>query len=231
MLPLSPFSFFPFLTARQIAKSDLGMSMLRGEYESMRLLHAIAPVNVVAPLARGACASQADHYFYISAFHDLADEQPDVSAFCAMTAHLHTSSANLFEWGEIRPVPGGRIGFHVITHMGTFPQDNGWADTWEAFFARGLCRILAVEADVQGRSEVLDAAAAGLLGKVIPRLLRPLETGGRRIRPALVHGDLQIRNVKTNRATGQPIVFDAGSFWAHNECESAPIAVGCTDRT
>ena len=73
-------------------------------------------------------------------------------------------------------------------------------------------RILAIETDTQGRSEELDALAADLLDKAIPQLLRPLETRGRSIRPALIHGDLQIRNVKTDKATGRPTVFDAGSF-------------------
>lgn len=79
-------------------------------------------------------------------------------------------------------------------------------------------RILAYEIDAQGRLEELNLLASDLLEKVIPRLLRPLETRGRSIRPVLIHGDLQIRNVKTEKDTLQPMFFDAGSFWGHNEC-------------
>lgn len=184
----------------------------------MLLLHSFAPDNVVEPVAWGACASQSDHYFYISGFHDLVDEEPNIPAFCAMTAQFHRKSADLFERGEIHPEPRGRFGFHVTTHMGKFPQDNTWADSWERFFTNGMRRILACETDAQGRSEELDSSVASLLGKVIPRLLRPLETHGKEIRPTLIHGDLQIRNVKTDKKTNRPTVFDAGSFWGHNEC-------------
>ena len=40
--------------------------------------------------------------------------------------------------------------------------------------------------------------------KVIPRLLRPLETGGRQIKPSLVHGDLYSGNVSVDAVTGGP---------------------------
>lgn len=56
--------------------------------------------------------------------------------------------------------------------------------------------------------------------KVILRLLRPLETGGRSIRPTLIHGDLWHGNAETDAETGQPIIFDAASFYAHNECKT-----------
>ena len=59
-----------------------------------------------------------------------------------------------------------------------------------------------------------------LISKVIPRLLRPLETGGRQIQPRLVHGDLWDGNTSTDIATDMPVIFDAASFYAHNECKT-----------
>ncbi|KAM7190383.1 Fructosamine kinase domain containing protein [Rhypophila sp. PSN 637] len=204
----------------KIAKGDLGMSMIRCEYESMVLLRQIIADSVVRPIAWGTCSSEPNHHFYVSKFHHLVDEPPDVSEFCRIAARLHILSANLLEQGKItQPMPGGRFGFHVTTHMGAFPQDNEWTDSWEHFFARGMRRILAYETDAQGRSEEFDSLAAGLLDRVIPRLLRPLETKGRIVRPVLVHGDFQIRNVKRDTETRQLILFDAGSFWDYNECE------------
>lgn len=58
----------------------------------------------------------------------------------------------------------------------------------------------------------------GLLQKVIPRLLRPLETGGNSITPALVHGDLWFGNAAVAEDFA-PIVYDSSSFYAHNECK------------
>ena len=57
-----------------------------------------------------------------------------------------------------------------------------------------------------------------LFDQVIPRLLRPLGTEGRSIRPVLVHGDLWQGNVATNAETGVPTSFDPAVWWVHNEC-------------
>ena len=59
-----------------------------------------------------------------------------------------------------------------------------------------------------------------LFRKVIPRLLRPLESGGRSISPSLVHGDLWYGNAGIINELGEGIVYDPASFWAHNECTS-----------
>ena len=59
--------------------------------------------------------------------------------------------------------------------------------------------------------------AEAIITKVIPRLLRPLETGGRQIRPVLVHSDLWDGNASTNRLSGMPVVFDAACIYGHNE--------------
>ena len=57
-----------------------------------------------------------------------------------------------------------------------------------------------------------------MVSKVIPRLLRPLETDGRSVKPSLVHGDLWCGNVAIDVATDLPLVYDPSSFYAHNEC-------------
>lgn len=58
-----------------------------------------------------------------------------------------------------------------------------------------------------------------VMDKVVPRLLRPLETGGRSITPCLVHGDLWDGNASVDVDTGRPIIFDGAPLYAHNECE------------
>ena len=70
--------------------------------------------------------------------------------------------------------------------------------------------------------------ATPFFDKVVPRLLRPLETGGRSIRPSLIHGDLWHGNAETDAETGEPVIFDAASFYAHNECKSAKTLVAAT---
>jgi protein-ribulosamine 3-kinase len=80
-------------------------------------------------------------------------------------------------------------------------------------------RMLELEEIAQGPSEELDQLLVPLYEKVIPRLLRPLEIGGRQVQPCLVHGDLWYGNALMDLATDKPITFDACAFWAHNECE------------
>jgi protein-ribulosamine 3-kinase len=43
---------------------------------------------------------------------------------------------------------------------------------------------------IHGQNDDLDELKKHLFEKVIPRLLRPLETGGRSITPCLIHTDL-----------------------------------------
>ena len=64
-----------------------------------------------------------------------------------------------------------------------------------------------------------------IINKAIPRLLRPLETGGRSIAACLVHGDLWDGNTGVDRKTGKPVIFDACSLYAHHECKHDGIAV------
>ena len=53
--------------------------------------------------------------------------------------------------------------------------------------------------------------------KVLPHYLRPLETGGRAVKPCLVHTDLWPGNVKYSAENKKIRVFDANGLWAHNE--------------
>jgi protein-ribulosamine 3-kinase len=70
----------------------------------------------------------------------------------------------------------------------------------------------------QGPCPEIDKLQKLLVEKVIPRLLRPLESNGRSIRPCLVHGDLWHGNASTSSDTNEPYAFDSCALWAHNEC-------------
>ena len=86
--------------------------------------------------------------------------------------------------------------------------------------------MLALEEEARGPSDELKQLSEPLLTKVIPRLLRPMESNGRRIEPVLIHGDLWFGNVSVRRDTQQPMMFDASAFWGHNECRiSVPICL------
>lgn len=94
---------------------------------------------------------------------------------------------------------------------------NEWTDTWEEFFTREFRSNLEWAQQKRGRHHGLDEAAERFAQTVIPRLLRPLETGGRNIKPTLCHGDLWDGNIQTDSDSERPIIFDACCFCGHNE--------------
>ncbi|KAF2649449.1 hypothetical protein K491DRAFT_721643 [Lophiostoma macrostomum CBS 122681] len=193
----------------KVAEGENGRGMMRGEFESMSLLHSITPEFVPKPHAWGTYHGLPQFHFFLCDFHDMTDELPEIESFTSTVARLHKASSALSP---------DRYGFHVPTHMGFTAQDNRWCDTWEEFFRQGMVRMLERERNVHGPNDELEDLTGKLYDSVIPRLLRPL-TVLKSITPVLVHGDLWYGNCCTDNATGQPIVFDACVFWAHNEYE------------
>ena len=154
--------------------------MMMGEFVSMTVINDTISDLSPQPIAWGTYLSDSKISFYLCAFHDMSTEElPEPVSFCANIAALHKNSIS----------PTGQYGFSVCTFHGNLPQDNSWCDTWEEFYTQGSKRMFELEG-AQGLSLELRALQKPFYEKVIPRLLRPLETGGRSVKPALVHGDL-----------------------------------------
>ena len=75
------------------------------------------------------------------------------------------------------------------------------------------------EQEMHGHNEEMRDMHQIVLDKVVPRLLRPLETGGREIKPTIMHGDIWDGNTSVDATTKMPAIFDASGLYAHNECE------------
>lgn len=73
-------------------------------------------------------------------------------------------------------------------------------------------------AKAKGPEPDLDVLLPVLFDKVIPRLLRPLESNGWSANPSLVRGDFQYANAGVDAGAGAPVIFDACCFHAHHEC-------------
>jgi fructosamine-3-kinase len=112
------------------------------------------------------------------------------------------------------------FGFHVTRYNGTLERDNAWTDSCERFYALGTVRTLALEKSARGPNLEPKKLSKELLDMVIPRLLRPLETQGRKVKPSPLHGDLWVGNVANNKSTGKPMIFDSSAFYSYHECES-----------
>ena len=186
--------------------------MVKAEYKSMKALHAVIPANIPEPLATGTFVQDTNKHFYLAKFCEMRDELPSTSEFIGFISDLHQKSAS----------PTGKFGFHTTTYGGNQAVDNEWCSSWEEFYARAIRNTVKNESLVQGPNEELNELTEKLCSHVIPRLLRPLETGGRSIKPTLCHGDLWHGNVGINKATGKPVLFDACAHYAHNECRLSP---------
>lgn len=197
-------AFFIKVLSKAHAK-DMAIS----EFESMRAIRGVLPDFVPNPRAWGAYTTKPDTYFFLCEFRDMTKDMPDPHKFAARLSEVHQKSVS----------PTGKFGFHVTTYAGDLPQYVAWEDSWETFFAKSLRQALDLEIERKGASEELDALSRCIFDKVIPRLLRPLESEGRTVKPSLVHGDLWYANAGNDVETGMPLVFDACCLYAHNECE------------
>jgi protein-ribulosamine 3-kinase len=192
----------------QTFHGDRGKGMISGEFTSMSLIYEAKPDLVPKPIAWGTYATIPNVHFFLSNFHDMTDELPDLHTFPAMIAELHRNGTS----------PNGKFGFPTTTYHGNTPIDHGWSNTWEEYFKRTTSVLLKLEQESQGPNKELLDLVDPFLNKVVPRLLRPLETGGRSIKPCLIHGGLWHGNATMDGDSELPIIFDAASCYAHNEC-------------
>lgn len=191
------------------APGNRGLEMMEGTFESEKLVHSFAPDHVPKPLAWGSYKSIPNMHFYICEYIDMTDDLPNVRKFGSALAKLHINSMG--------KSPTGKYGFHVTTHLAFVPNDNSWTDTWTEWFSNAMKRMYAEEEQSHGPDDELSRLKAAMLDKVIPRLLRPLETGGRSIQPCLVHSDIWPGNVKPDAESDEVMMFDSCAFWGHHE--------------
>ena len=219
--------------------------MVQGEFESQRAMKEAIPENAARPLAWGRLDSNPTHAFYMCVFQDLEDHTAEIirmsrsvaSASPPEVSSTHTRILNAHRDIQKPSVPvvvsiltqlhrasspTGKFGFPVPTFKGPVPMNNEWCDRWEDWFARQFRMDVRFEQSVRGPDPDMDGLLEEFVRKVIPRLLRPLQTGGRSIRPSLVHTDIWHGNIHRDRASGEPIVFDACCVYGHHESELTP---------
>ncbi|KAI3317721.1 Fructosamine kinase-domain-containing protein [Xylariaceae sp. AK1471] len=201
----------------KVISKERGRNMVMGEFESMSAAHEVLPEFVPKPIAWGTYTLIPDTHFFLCAFREMIDDMPVPHQFAALLSRLHQKSIS----------PTGKFGFHVTTYAGNLPQFVAWEDSWETFFTKSMRWALDLEIERKGHSEELNVLSRALFAKVIPRLLRPLESEGRTVKPSLVHGDLWYANAGIDVNDGQPLVFDACCFFAHNEYEFGQWRPAC----
>ncbi|KAK4031558.1 Fructosamine kinase-domain-containing protein [Parachaetomium inaequale] len=169
-------------------------------------LAAVVPGNVPKAVAYGVCASDPNRAFFLAEFRDMTDELPDIMDLVSIVAKIHQ-----------QPSLNEKFGFNVMTFSGKHASDNTWCDTWEEFFTRAMRDTMEAKLAIHGPDEELQELSEKILTKVIPRLIRPMETEGRRIEPVLLHGDLWHGNVSIDNETKEPVLYDPCCFYGHND--------------
>lgn len=183
--------------------------MMEGTFASETIFHSYIPNNVPKPHAWGHYKSDPSIWFYLCEFRNMVDQMPDPQSFVSLIAKVHTESMGHSD----------EYGFDIPTHLANIPNNNTWQSSWQVWFAQAMRKMFVLEEEAHGRDVELESLKEAMFDKVIPRLLAPLESGGRSIKPCLVHSDLWPGNVMTDADTGEVIIFDSCAFWGHNEAD------------
>ena len=192
------------------ASGDDGRATIDGEFGAMVELHKTLPSFVARPVASGHFRTgTTDTYYFFCDFVDLKKQIPEPHRLCKNLAELHRRSIS----------PTGQFGFHVRTFNGRTAQAIEWSGSWASFFTQMMSHVMSLDLENNGYWAELDAIEQKTLAVVVSRLLGVLETGGRSVKPCLLHGNLWEGNTGTSYDTGDVYIYDGASFYGHNEME------------
>ncbi|KAK1638602.1 Fructosamine kinase-domain-containing protein [Colletotrichum phormii] len=193
------------------AYGETGRVMLLGEFESSKTIYKLMPDFIPEPFGYGKYKkAELPTYFCMSEFVDFdVTRAQDPANFCKRLAEMHETSQNLSD----------RFGFRVTTCDGNRPHNVEWEQSWAEFYRMLLLHTLSLDIKKNGSWDKYERAAHQVASKVIPQLLEGLTWKGQPIKPSLIHGDLWEGNTGISKRTNLPMLFDAGSYFAHNEME------------
>lgn len=176
----------------------------------MTELHKLAPDFVVRPIAWGRLEDvEIVGHFLLLEFRNLDNGLPNPVKLGARLAEMHEKSQS----------PNGMFGFDTQTYDGIRLQSVAWDSSWTSFFSKLLEEAKRQDTETNGAWPAMDRVFARVQSHLIPRLLGALEQHGNSVKPCLIHGDLWDGNVATDVDSGDPIIFDCGVYYAHNEME------------
>lgn len=116
--------------------------------------------------------------------------------------------------------PTGKFGFHFATcHAKIAQKVDSWESSWCKLFSNHLGHVMELAKPILDWPD-FDVVCRLTLEKVVPRLLLPLQSEGRVLKPCLVHGDCWDENTAMDIRTGEAFVFDVCSFYGHNEYDT-----------
>jgi protein-ribulosamine 3-kinase len=191
-----------------VPNENPGKFMCEGQYESLKAIAAIVPGFVPEPYSWGALQDEVG-YFLVTDFREVGRQPPGPAKLVKRLAELHKNSRS----------PGGLFGFHTVTCHGNVPQYVGWEKSWQTMFSKMMAKAMDIDEEIHKPWPEYNEYRRLLFIHVIPRLLGPLESDGRRVKPCLIHGDIWDENCADDMDTSEPFSFDPSSLYAHNEYE------------
>lgn len=185
--------------------------MSEGQFEADKAIYDISPHFALKPICWGKYLSPGpDHYFLLAEFREIGQQPPEPKKLTARLAEFHKNSVS----------PTGKFGFHTTTCHGKTPQlTNIWKESWEELYHDQLKLMMELDIKKHGHLAEFEFLSKLVLDICIPKLLRPLQSEGRSIKPCLVHLNIWDQNTATDIETGEPFIFDGSAFYAHNEYE------------
>ncbi|KAK4110824.1 hypothetical protein N656DRAFT_799558 [Canariomyces notabilis] len=202
-----PFKFLAVVVPRL---GPIGKQMCHGEFESLKAIDAVSPGFVPKPYAWGEIGREEGSYFLPVEFRHIGRQLAEPSKLARRLADMHMRSVS----------PTGKFGFHVATcHAKIIQAVDMWDDSWCVVFSRHLGHIIDLASPVLQWAE-FDLVSKLVLEKVVPRLLLPLQSEGRVLKPSLIHGDCWDGNTAMDMKTGEAFIFDVCSFYGHNEYDT-----------
>ncbi|KAI0205357.1 Fructosamine kinase-domain-containing protein [Astrocystis sublimbata] len=190
----------------KIVDGDLASERVLGEYQCMFELSKTMPSLVPMPQAFGPCLDS-DGFFFLCDYLPIDHRRPDPVKLAEKVSELHRRSMS----------PTGQFGFHVTPYDGKLPLKVEWDRSWVSFYSKLLRGVYELDTQANGSWHEFDVAMRVTLEKVIPKLLGPLEEGGRSVKPCLIHGDLWEKNIGTHVLTNGIYIFDSCAYYAHHE--------------
>ncbi|KAL8724230.1 MAG: hypothetical protein Q9166_008061, partial [cf. Caloplaca sp. 2 TL-2023] len=171
---------------------NLGRHMCEGEYESLKEIHNVSTEFVPEPYAWGRYRQlEPEAYFILAEFKDVSEQPAEPAKLASRLADLHHRSKS----------PTGKFGFHTATCHAKIVQNIAcWEDSWCVLFSKHLGHVVGLAKPILQWPE-FDVVCDLTLNKVVPRLLLPLQSDGRVLKPCLVHGDCWDGNTAMDKKT------------------------------
>ncbi|MCJ1384246.1 hypothetical protein MMC17_007362 [Xylographa soralifera] len=194
------------------AEYDQGRAMLEGEFHSMNELYKAAPNLVPKPHAWGQLTiSNPNTYYFLCDFLEITGRNPDPVQLCAKLVALHKSSTS----------PTNMFGFHINPLRGNLPLQTTWNSSWSDFFIQLFRGTLSLDQKINGTWKNLGQLVEQAITHIVPQVIGPLEADGRSRHKLTKDSDLWDGNIGTDPKTGDIYIFDASSYYAHNEMDIA----------